>query len=103
MNFVSKFGRKLRKAIATHTLALVIMMGMFAIIGLIFLYQWAGGTEAETSVASCTFKKISYCTDWRANNYAASPWNWESREPKGCETLDPPITKPTQDECKQLM
>jgi hypothetical protein len=85
---------RMRKAIATHTLVLVIMMGFFAVIAFYFLGGSVSNTGKQATRAGCTFKRLSYCTDWRGNNYDQPPWSWSSRNPEGCERLSPPITKP---------
>jgi len=90
-----------KKAIATHTIVLVIMMGLFAIFGFLLFYKWVGFTEVEATAATCGFKKIFYCEDWKANGYRDEPWNWNDKPPAGCDRFD--VTKPgTRDDCKGL-
>jgi len=92
----------MKKAIATHTIVLVIMMGMFAIVAFWLFYKWADVTNIEATAASCTFKKIAYCTDWKFNNnYGNDPGTWDD-PPTGCEEFD--ILKPTdKDDCEGLV
>lgn len=96
--------RNKSKGIAVHTIVLVIMMGMFAAIAFWLFSVWSSATSVEVTRSSCVFKRISYCTDWKFNNYNEDPeWVWGNTDPIGCESLDPPINKPTLSECKSLM
>ena len=90
--------RNKSKGIAVHTIVLVIMMGMFAAISFWLFSVWSGTTGVETTRSSCVFKRISYCTDWKFNDYNEEP-DWDA----DCESLDPPIRKPTLSECESLM
>jgi len=92
----------MKKAIATHMVVLVIMMGLFAIVALFLFYKWADITNIEANTATCTFKRSLYCTDWSVNNnYGTEPWNWDDKPPIGCERFE--ITKPeNKDDCKGL-
>lgn len=99
-NFI--LGHSSEKAIATHTIVLVIMMGLFAMFAFYMFYKFSDVTNVQTTVATCTFKRIVYCGDWKINNYGNEPWNWEDRSPTGCGGLKPPINKPTQAECAEL-
>lgn len=95
--------RNKSKGIAVHTIVLVIMMGMFAVVAFWLFSVWSGVTSVEVTRSSCTSKRISYCTDWGFNNYNDEPNDWENRATTGCGGLDPPIYKPTLSECKSLM
>jgi len=95
--------RNKSKGIAVHTIVLVIMMGMFAAIAFWLYSVWSGATGVEVTRSSCVFKRISYCTDWKYNNYNDEPDDWEDRAPTGCESLNPPIKEPTLSEGKSLM
>jgi hypothetical protein len=89
------------RGIAVHTMVLIIMVGFFALVSFFIFYKWAAPMEIETTVASCTFKKASYCTDWAVNDYrvGGEPWNWYDKEPKNCESVG--ISKPQdKDDCK---
>jgi hypothetical protein len=89
-----------KKAIAVHTIVLVIMMGFFAIVGFFFFYKWSDEVEIQASETSCTFKKIAFCTDWKLNNYGDTPFNWDEKKPVGCEEFG--IEEPTIDECQKM-
>ncbi len=88
-----------KHGIAVHTLVLVIMMGLFALVALFLFYKWATPSAVEATAASCAFKKIAYCTDWSANDYGKTPWDWNKKPPFGCEDFG--IEKPTSaEDCK---
>ncbi len=77
------------KGIAVHTIVLVIMMGLFAFIAFYLFYVWSSGANVEATAMSCTVKRLSYCTDWKANNYGTEePWDWNQRPPLGCDNLE---------------
>lgn len=96
--------KKTGKAIATHTLFLIIVMVLFAIVAFILFGGWLPNADRQANKATCTYKKISYCTDWKANSYTEEPWDWYDKNPEGCETLDPPIFKPRSlYECETLL
>jgi hypothetical protein len=91
-----------KKAMAVHTIVLVIMMAFFAIVAFLILYQWTNYTNLEANRTSCAFKKVAYCTDWKANNYKSEPWNWGDKAPKSCDEFG--ITKPTaSSDCESLL
>lgn len=86
------------KGIAVHTIVLVIMMGLFAFIAMYLFYVWADSSNIEATAMSCTVKRISYCTDWYANNYKEEPWDWDQKAPF-CDDLK--IYKPgSSEECE---
>ena len=89
------------KAIATHTIVLVIMMALFAIFALFMFYQFADTTNIETTTATCASKRIVYCAAWKVNNYGDEPWNWADKPPTGCGELG--INKPTKEECEETI
>jgi len=89
------------KAIAVHTIVLVIMMGLFAVFAIFMFYKFSEGTNIESTAATCAFKKIMYCTDWKANNYGGEPWNWADKSPAGCSKFG--IGKPTKEDCEEMM
>lgn len=92
------------KGIAVHTIVLIIMMGFFAVAALYILGIWAINTGSQADRTTCAWKKIDYCTDWKGNSYDEGPWDWQSRDPKGCEDLSPPILKPfTIAECEIVL
>jgi hypothetical protein len=93
-----------KKAVAAHALVLIVMIGFFAIVAFFVLSVWLEGTNIETNKATCTFKKVQYCTDWKVNNYDTAPWVWEDRPPKGCEVAGIEIKKPTSAaDCRGLV
>lgn len=84
---------------ATHTMVLIIMMGFFAIIALFLFFKWATPSAIEATFATCTMKKLAYCTDWGANDYGKTPWNWYDKPPNKCEEFG--MEKPTSmEDCK---
>jgi len=86
---------------AVHTIVLVIMMGLFAFVGMFLFYKWSDTTSIQASLASCKLKIVSYCTDWKVNNYADKPWNWNEKNPLGCERFD--VKEPTsKQDCEPL-
>ncbi len=88
------------KAIATHTLVLVIMMGMFAFVAFLAYANWNETITPIMESYACEFKFRRYCTDWEANNFNTVPWNWNDEEPTSCDDFG--ITKPTsKDECQK--
>lgn len=89
------------KAIATHTIVLVIMMALFAIFSLFMFYKFSDITSIESTAATCAFKKIMYCTDWKVNNYGDEPWNWTDKPPAGCGEFG--IDKPTKEDCEKML
>ncbi len=84
------------KGIAVHALVLVIMIGLFTLVALFIFYKWATPSSLAATSASCTFKKLSYCTDWGSNDYQKSPWDWDKKAPFECEQFG--ITRPTEKE-----
>lgn len=85
--------------IAVHTLVLVIMIGLFALVALFLFYKWAVPSTIEATAASCAFKKIAYCTAWSANEYGTTPWNWDENSPFGCAEFG--IEEPmSEEDCK---
>jgi len=89
-----------RKAIATHTLVLVIMIGMFAFIAFIIYADWNETTAPILKSYACQFKLRRYCTDWEANNYNTVPWDWYDEEPKDCAEFG--VSKPdSKEECQK--
>lgn len=92
------FFTQARRGIAVHTLVLVIMIAMFTLVAVFIFYKWAAPSAVEATSVSCYFKKLSYCADWKSNGYGTTPWDWDSKQPTGCE--DYGITKPvTKDDC----
>lgn len=88
-----------QRGIAVHTLVLVIMMAMFAIVAVFLFYKWATPSVVEATAISCEFKKLSYCADWKTNAYGANkPWSWGDKPPAGCESygVSQPLAK---DDC----
>jgi hypothetical protein len=88
-----------RRGIAVHTLVLVIMMAMFAIVAVFLFYKWATPSAIEATAVSCEFKKLAYCADWKTNAYGATkPWSWDDKPPAGCESFG--VAQPlTRDDC----
>jgi hypothetical protein len=87
------------RGVAVHTLVLVIMIAMFAIVAIFIFYKWASPSIVEATAVSCDFKKLAYCADWRANAYGPTPWDWSTKQPTGCDAFG--ITQPaTKDDCK---
>lgn len=81
-----------------HTLVLVIMIAMFAIVAVFLFYKWAQPSVIEATTISCEFKKLAYCADWKQNGYGTTPWTWSEKQPLGCEAYG--VTQPvTKDEC----
>jgi len=89
------------KGVAVHALVIVILMGFFALVAIFLFYKWAVVSNIEANTATCAFKKIAFCTDWRGNNYDTEPWTWDDKAPKGCE--DYGITKPDRAACDELI
>ena len=81
-NFI--FWHNSEKAIATHTIVLVIMMGLFAVFAIFMFSEFSKNTAIESTAATCTFKKISYCTEWKTKNYGDVPWGWDDKSPTEC-------------------
>ena len=88
------------KAIAVHTIVLVIMMAFFAIVGLFLFYIWTDQADIQASAATCQFKSVAYCTEWKLNSYGETPFNWDEKKPLGCEEFD--IREPTIDDCELI-
>ncbi|MCX6820871.1 MAG: hypothetical protein NT016_02895 [Candidatus Aenigmarchaeota archaeon] len=87
------------RGVAVHTLVLVIMIAMFAILAIFIFYKWASPSVVEATTVSCDFKKLAYCGDWKANAYGTTPWDWSTKQPTGCDAYG--ITQPaTKDDCK---
>ena len=88
----------MRKGVAVHTLVIIIMMAMFLTVSVFLFYQWATPSVVEATSISCTFKKIAYCADWKANGFGSTPWPWGDKPPTGCEKFG--ITMPVaKNEC----
>ena len=86
------------RGVAVHTLVLVIMIAMFAIVAVFLFYKWATPSVVEATAISCEFKKLSYCADWKANRYGDRPWSWGEKQPLKCEAFG--ITMPAnKDDC----
>lgn len=78
------------QGVAVHTLVLVIMIAMFAIVAIFIFYKWAQPSAIEATTVSCDFKKLAYCADWKVNGYGTRPWDWDTKQPAGCEAFDVP-------------
>lgn len=104
MWIMRQWASRTRKAIAVHTLFLIIMMALFAVVAFVLFADWTGDTGKQANKTACLFKRTKYCTDWRTNDYGPAPWDWYEKSPKGCELLDPPILKPKDKyECETVL
>ena len=88
------------KAIAVHAVFLigVISIFLFFVVGILFI--WIDTSKLATSFASCTQKRLSYCTDWSLSGN--KPDWWGTKDPKGCESSDINIPEPTCPQCRDL-
>jgi len=86
------------KGIATQTLVLVIMMGMFAFAAFMIWSGWREGSDTSVQKAGCISKRLEYCTSWKARGYSEDPWDWHETVSDSCARLG--IYKPTQPECE---
>jgi hypothetical protein len=93
-----------KKAIVPHTLFIIGVIVIFMIIIAVVLFNWIDWSKAGASSFSCNAKLLSYCSQWRQNdNFARIPWDWNSKDPKGCENLNPPVLEPTDpSQCQGL-
>jgi hypothetical protein len=91
----------LRKGVAVHTLVIIIMMAMFAVVSFYLLYYFSEGTGTEANQTTCMYKRIAFCTEWSNNKYGTEPWTWDDRDPQGCEEFD--IVKPSVSDCQSIV
>jgi hypothetical protein len=93
----------MRKAVAVHTVVLIAMIGIFAMFAIFVFYKWTDVINVQASSWTCAFKRLTYCNDWKANEYGTEPWSWDTKKPLGCENLDSPINKPVRADCDKLI
>ncbi|MBL7169390.1 MAG: hypothetical protein ISS48_00020 [Candidatus Aenigmarchaeota archaeon] len=87
------------KAIATHTIFLIAVMGIFLLFTIISFWYWIGQTSVDASKASCAAKYMNYCERWIFEG--KDPGDWNKVEPLGCEDPEIGIEKPESIEaCK---
>ncbi|NCN39593.1 MAG: hypothetical protein GW914_04405, partial [Candidatus Aenigmarchaeota archaeon] len=85
------------KAIATHTLFLIAVMGLLLIFTLVTFWFFIGQTPIEANKATCTAKYMNYCERWTLKGQ--DPGDWGDIKPEDCESLG--IEKPNSiDDCK---
>lgn len=92
------------KGIAIHTAVVIIMFALFLFVGTIVIYKWINPMRVRADRASCVFKLIAYCVDWKINDFADDkrPWIWEAKNPKGCEEFGIPpsgSSEPMDEDC----
>jgi len=91
------------KAIAVHTVVLIAMIGIFAMFAIFVFYKWTDMVNVQASSWTCAFKRLTYCSDWKANEYKTEPWDWDTKKPLGCEDLENPISRPVIADCDKLI
>ncbi len=85
-----------QKAIAVHTLALVVMMGMFLFFTLLLLSDYFPEFKNTITKASCGAKLSSFCSEWwgRCNDFSCKSPEWTSTQ--DCE-------QPSPTKCQELI
>jgi hypothetical protein len=75
------------KAIAIHSLVLIIMMAMFLLTAIGIFKGWLPGFENITQKISCGMKRTSYCAEWLKTRERPEQ-DWSEYAP-GCEAYEP--------------
>lgn len=89
----------LKKGIVPHTLFIIGVIVIFMIIIAAVLFDWIDWSSQGASAYACNAKLLKYCSEWRMKNEI--PWDWNSRDPKGCEEFG--VVQPTDiSQCEGL-
>lgn len=92
----------MRKGIASHVMTIVFIIAIFGFFILLLVYNWIVATGLQASETLCTAKILNYCTDWWKNGFNQIPWDWNGKDPQGCEKFN--IRQPVNpDDCKALL
>lgn len=83
------------KAIAVHTLFLIGVIAFFLIFIIGIFFQWIDTTNIASNQATCTLKKISFCSEWVRTGSTPNSDTWEKKSPD-CGT------RPDCDACKSI-
>lgn len=90
------------KGIASHILAIVLILAIFMFFALLIIYNWLDTTNQQANETLCTAKILNYCTDWFTNGFKNKPWDWNSKGPQGCDKYH--VTEPVSaNDCKALL
>lgn len=89
-----------KKAIAAHTIFLVGVIVIFIFFVTATFFGWIDWSGTSANQFACSAKLYNYCSELQKTGNA--PWDWNEKEPRGCENPPVNITKPTKDECDEL-
>lgn len=83
------------RGLAVYTIYIVIVSVLILVVVIVVFSKWVPPFKEGVERTSCAFKRADYCLSWKANGYDLNkvPFNWDEKA-SGCESLDPPITKP---------
>ncbi len=85
------------KAIAVQAIFLIGVIAIFLLFIVALFWGWIDTTKLGTNEASCTAKRVSYCSGLL--NDKDPLFDWEKKEPLSCDQFG--IRKPdNKDDCK---
>lgn len=88
------------KAIAVQAVFLIAVIAIFLFFLVGIFWGWINTIEMGTSQATCSAKRIGYCTEWATNK--KEPTWWFTKEPLDCARENIGISKPSCTECKSI-
>ena len=94
------------KAIAVHTIFIVITVVIFFFFAVVIIFGFVNITQIQASQTTCTIKLLSYCTSWAAKGFSAEPYEWSKKSPTDCNKFLKDISDssgPTKDQCKPIL
>ena len=89
----------LKKAIAAHTIFIVGAITIFILFVTATFFGYIDWSGKNASQFACQSKLLSYCSELQKGR---TPWNWDNKDPKGCENPPININQPSADDCKKL-
>jgi len=92
----------LKKAIAAHTIFIVGVITIFIFFVTATFFGWINWGGASASQFACSAKLLDYCSGWQKTGFTNTPYDWNKKDPKGCEEVPINIIQPTEEECKRF-
>jgi hypothetical protein len=92
----------LKKAIAAHTIFIVGVITIFIFFVTATFFGWINWGGTSVSQFACSAKLLNYCSEWQKTGFTKTPWDWNKKDPKGCENPPININQPTEEDCKKL-
>ena len=91
--------------IAPYAVFIVILIGMMIFIILAVTFHWLDNIlPDQANRFGCNTKLINYCTEWRKNDFGATPYTYADKKPTDCfEFTGVPDSGPDEGKCRELM